>query len=57
MFTTGYKIPAEGGLEAFALILGFCFLLWGFFVWQAFIREKIAEGKTIAKGEWLKRDR
>jgi hypothetical protein len=27
----------------------------GFLVWEAFGREKIAEGKEIAKGEWIKR--
>jgi hypothetical protein len=27
----------------------------GFLAWEAFGREKIAEGKKIAKGEWLKR--
>jgi hypothetical protein len=29
---------------------------FGFLVWEAFGREKIAEGKRIAKGELLKRD-
>jgi hypothetical protein len=37
--------------------LGFslCAFTSGFLVWEAFGGEKIAEGKKIAKREWLKR--
>jgi hypothetical protein len=31
------------------LLLAFCFLLSGFLVWEDFGREKIADGKRIAK--------
>jgi hypothetical protein len=40
---------------AWVFWLSLLLLAFGFLVWEAFGREKIAEGEKIAKGEWQKR--
>jgi hypothetical protein len=57
LFTTVYKRLPEGGRGAFCLLpwaFAFCFQLFSV---GSFWKGKIAEGKKIAKGEWLKRGR